>query len=205
MYPIRGSEREHITRLLNLAKDGPLCRVALWTSINPELVAVSYYVDSSLMERDSTQPFVEISQQQLRIEETLPQVIGKSNQFLPDGRSQEFPFNSPNLSSVSGTVNKALINAIEVPGTNVQKNINDSQNEPQLEGECIDIASEDDDDCVIEIETNIRNNEKSFNLTHNSDKNDKSNSDREKQLKIRPMSELTEPGITTDNGVVINR
>ena len=202
MYPIRGSEREHITRRLDVAKYGKLCRVALWTSINPELVAVSYHIETGSMEKDSALPFEEIRHQR-KTKEIIVQDKETSNQFLPDSRSHEFPFNSTNVSSALGTVEKTIRNTTDASAANIEKNTNDSQIEPQLESECIDIASEDEDDCIIETETNIKSTEKSFNISHSSENNlpdDKQNSDRnsviEQRLKIRPMSELTEPDIT---------
>ena len=90
-YPIRVSEREYITRRIDTEKNGPLRRVALWTSINPELVAINYHVCIA----------EEIT---LQDEET-------SNQFLPNEKSQEFPFNTNEASPSSSKETSAIENS----------------------------------------------------------------------------------------------
>ena len=169
-YPIRESEREYISRRLDVEKNGPLCRVALWTSINPELIAINYHVLVSKLPTEGMSPFNDQKQKQ-NVKEILVQDEDNSNPFLPDVRSQEFPYNSNNVGTSSS-------------GREASKTIKDSNNKPQQE-KVIDIESGDEDDCIIEELNNS--------ITTHDDSNISSQSTlHEKRLYCRPMSQLME-------------
>ena len=93
MYPIRESEKEYITRRLDVEKNGPLRRVSLWTSINPELIAINYHISVSSTHTDCF-PTPNILREKQGVAEILVPDKDISNPFLPDVRSQEFPFNT---------------------------------------------------------------------------------------------------------------
>jgi len=173
-YPIRVSEREeatgweYITRRIDTEKNGHLRRVSLWTSINPELVAINYHVCIA----------EEIT---LQDEET-------SNQFLPNEKSQEFPFNTNEASPSSSKETSAIENNTNELATQESEIKDDSENISKLD-DVIEIAIDDDDDCVIEEETNLG-------IISSDVSSCNQNSTAEKRLICRPMSQLIESNST---------
>ena len=171
-YPIRVSEREYITRRIDTEENGSLRRVALWTSINPELVAINYHVCIA----------EEIT---LQDEET-------SNPFLPNEKSQEFPFNTNKASTSSSKETLATENNTEDLATQESGIKDDSEKISKLD-DVIEIAIDDDDDCVIEEETNSGIIASDINSCNQ-------NSNAEKRLICRPMSQLIESDSTLPLG-----
>ena len=175
-YPIRVSEREYITRRIDTEKNGSLRRVALWTSINPELVAINYHVCIA----------EEIT---LQDEET-------SNQFLPNEKSQEFPFNTNEASTYSSKETSAIENNSKELASQESEIKDDSEKISKLD-DVIEIAIDDDDDCVIEEETNSGIISSDINSCNQ-------NSTAEKRLICRPMSQLMESDSTIPLGTEEN-
>ena len=182
MYPIRESEKEYITRRLDVERNGPLRRVSLWTSINPELIAINYHVSVSSTRTDCFPTPTNLRQKQGVAEIFVPDK-DICNPFLPDVRSQEFPFNTNNEST-------AITDKVsEIP--------NDSRIETQIDS-VIDITSDDEDDCVIEVESNEKN-------TNSDNRTENERPSLEKRLLIRPMSQLIESDSTLPTEVITNK
>lgn len=185
MYPIRESEKErtlYITRRLDVEKNGTLRRVSLWTSINPELIAINYHISVSSTHTDCF-PTPNILRQKQGVAEISVPDKDICNPFLPDVRSQEFPFNT-NKESTAIT-------------DNVSEITNNSRIDAPIDS-VIDITSDDEDDCVIEVDSN----EKNAN-TDNSNANERPS--LEKRLLIRPMSQLIESDSTSPTEVITNK